>query len=354
MQKRVLNLVMFVCLASMVNSSYADDSSKCDNVPSVVKQFKGADQDNWIGYRNGDFVRYDNKVYQLKNDWWTADSPDINQHWVYCQDVLQPAIYLHTPSRPAYVSSTGKPHVIIYDSNHNQVADLKNLKWGATKKVRLPIGQFTIVVEGIDSSQGYASQGIVNLAMGQSKKISVNYKNIHAASLSIYPKAAISGSVGVKILDSKGTVVYQGSLVFNQENTIYDIDVTKGKYMIHANSYIVAGKVYKAPDTLVSLSPDKTTNVNLNFDNWSIATSRVDVVISNLPKGKEAKLKFMNNTGDVQTVDIKGNGVYTQMFAKDGSQWRLMADGIDRASIFPKSFNANQSCVNATITTQSK
>ncbi|WP_395166931.1 hypothetical protein [Francisella salimarina] len=66
MQKRVLNLVMFVCLASMINSSYADDSSKCDNVPSVVKQFKGADQDNWIGYRNGDFVRYDNKVYSIE------------------------------------------------------------------------------------------------------------------------------------------------------------------------------------------------------------------------------------------------------------------------------------------------
>ncbi|MBK2028639.1 hypothetical protein IB655_06180 [Francisella noatunensis] len=349
MQKRVLKLVMFVCLNSMVNFSYADNSSECDSVPSMIKQFKGADQDNWIGYRNGDFVRYDNKVYQLKNDWWTADTPDINQHWIYCQDVLQPAIYLYTPSRPAYVSSTSKPHVIIYDSNHNQVADLKNLKWGATKKVRLPIGQFTIVVEGIDSSQGYASQSIVNLAMGQSKKISVNYKNIHAVSLSIYPKAAISGSVGVKILDSKGTVVYQGSLVFNKKNTIYDIDVTKGKYMIHANSYIVAGKVYKAPDTLVSLSPDETTNVNLNFDSWSVAAARVDVAVTDLPKDREVKLKFMNNTGDVQTVSIKGNGVYTQMFDKDGSTWHLIADGIDGVNIYPKSFNASQSCVNASV-----
>lgn len=351
MKKSILGLLL--CLYGIISIAYAGDSAQCDNIPRLVKQFKGASMENWHGYSVGDFVRYNNKVYQLKNDWWTVDSPGSNDHWVYCQDVLQPVLNLRIPSKPVFIASSNKPHIVIYDENHNQVVDLNNLDWGTNKKVNLPIGQFTIVVEGIGSSRGYASQGVINLDMAEVKKVSIKYKNSHAASLNIYPKAAISGNVGVKIIDSKGSVLYQGTLIFNKKNTIYDIPVAEGNDTVIANIYIANGRVYKAPDSQVSLFKDKTSNINLDFDSWPVAAARVDVAVTNLPKDREAKLKFMNNTGDVQTVSIKGNGVYTQMFDKDGSTWHLIADGIDGANIYPKSFNASQSCVNASVKSES-
>lgn len=358
MKKKVfLSIGLFVGF----NFLYANNlhAEGCDTVPNAISSYKGLDKNNWKGYSEGQFVKFKNKIYELEGDWWTSESPEENKYWIFCKNIDKPILSIKLPQKPSSVGIQVKPTIKIYHDGV-RIAKLDNAEWGETAELKVKPGTLTIHVSNIGSNIGHSFPSKIKIKPGENKQVDVYFKKIDAGSVDLKAKLKLSSGSGLIsvpyiIKDLSGNIVTKGDLTLNSDKLINDLPVKsdKGtKYIVQTDSFVDAGKHVKTlPETFV-VNTNKTTNVNLDFESWPLATERVDIVVSHLPKGKEATLNFLSKEGDIRKVKVNCDGIYTQILPKDDTSWRLLVDKdvpCNKTNISPQFFIANQDCLNGKI-----
>ena len=115
-------------LSVSFSSLYANDlhAKNCGTIPKSIESYKGVDRGNWNGYSEGQFIKFKDKIYELKGDWWTSESPEENKYWIFCKNIDEPVLLITMPQKPLSIKTQIKPSVAIYESN-TQIPGLSGL-----------------------------------------------------------------------------------------------------------------------------------------------------------------------------------------------------------------------------------
>ncbi|API87381.1 hypothetical protein [Francisella uliginis] len=358
MKKRIfLSIGLLVSFGSL----YAKElySRNCDSIPEDIPIYKGIDKGNWNGYSEGQFIKFKDKIYELKGDWWTSKSPEENKYWMFCKNIDKPVLLITMPQKPSSINTRVKPFVTIYENN-TQIAKLDSVGWGDSTKLKVEPGTIKVNVANIGSNIGYSYPSETNVRREGKKSINVYFKNIDAGSVNINAKIKLSSGSSLKyvpytIKNISGDIVSKGKLALNSKTLLSDLPVKSNKgteYIIQTGKVVNGGKLIKALPKTVVINKDKTTNVNLDFESWSTATERVDIAVSDLPKGKQATLDLISKEGDIKKIKIENNGTHTVLLPKDNTCWKLLVDKDlqgHKVNVTPNSFVTNKSCLNGRL-----
>ena len=351
-------LFLSIGLLVSFSSLYAKElySQKCDSITEDVPIYKGIDKGNWNGYSEGQFIKFKDKIYELKGDWWTSESPEENKYWIFCKNIDEPVLLITMPQKPPSIKTQIKPSVAIYENN-TQIAKLNSLGWGDSTKLKVEPGNIKINVANIGPNIGYSHPSEINVRRAEKKSINVYFKDIDAGSIDLNAKIKLSSGSSLKdvhytIKNVSGDIVSKGELALNSKTLITDLPVksNKGtKYVIQTGKVVDEGKLIKTLPKTVVVNKDETTDVNLDFESWPTTTERVDIAVSDLPKGKQATLDFISKEGDIKKIKIENNETHTILLPKDNTCWKLLVDknlqGY-KVNVTPDSFVTNKSCLN--------
>jgi chitinase len=339
----------------------------CGDIPNDVKEFIPQGPQNWSGYSKNAYVKFQGAIYKL-TDWWTASSPEKDPDWKLCQDSApqEQGTLSITINKPSFTLES-QPEIIIFKLEGDkkiEIAKASDVEFGKAINIPVNIGELEVFIPSINGSNAIVDPATISLKKGETKTINVNFQApapIETGQLEVTFEGAVAPkeSVHYTISDSQGHVVRNGHTDFSSALKFDDLPASdKGTtYIISFDSYSQDGYIYKADDKAIEVFKHNLSKVNFSFKAEQLATQKVAINVSGLPKDKKATITLVSSKGQTREIELTGDkSQYNIEVPIDGATWSFTVSSLVGFSsiLSQNSFVADPQQTNHRITLEFK